>query len=108
MKKIFGLLLLCLSACTNTVKVDAGADSLVQLDTQPTNCMYLYKMDVDVSLYSHDDAVRYLKNRIVAQNKSGNYFWLERDDAVKNDWIIFGPEYKYIMTARVYDCGNKK
>ena len=108
MKRIFGLLLLCVSACTNTVDVSDGADALVQLDNAPKNCMYLYKIDVDASMYSHDDAIRYLKNRIVAQNKSGNHFWLERDAAIKNDGAIFGPEYKYMMTARVYDCGNKK
>ncbi len=105
---ILSVLLLGVSACTNTVDVSNGADALVQLESQPKNCMYLYKIDADVSLYSHDDAIRYLKNRIVAQNKSGKYFWLERDDVKQNDWIMFGPEYKYIMTARVYDCDNKK
>ncbi len=108
MKKLFALLLLCVSACTNTVEPLNGADALVQLESQPKNCMYLYKIDVDASMYSRDDAIRYLKNRIVAQNKSGNHFWLERDNAIKNDGAVFGPEYKYMMTARVYDCGNKK
>ena len=40
--------------------------------------------------------------------KTGNVFWLERDEKQQNSWVMFGPEYKYIMTARVYDCGGKK
>ena len=102
------VLLLSVAACTNTVKVDDGADALVQLNNKPNNCVYLYKLDAEASLYSHDDAIRYLKNRIVAQNKSGDAFWLERDETVQNSWVMFGPEHKYLMTARVYDCGNKK
>ena len=109
MKKIIlSVLLLSVAACTNTVKVDDGADALVQLNNKPNNCVYLYKLDAEASLYSHDDAIRYLKNRIVAQNKSGNAFWLERDETGQNSWVMFGPEHKYLMTARVYDCGNKK
>ena len=44
MKKIIlSVLLLSVAACTNTVKVDDGADALVQLNNKPNNCVYLYK-----------------------------------------------------------------
>lgn len=110
MKKIFLFVaLLSVAACTNTVKPEDGADMLIQLNSVPeSNCVFVYKLDAEASLYSHDDAIRYLKNQIVAQNKPGNVFFLERDETVQNSWVMFGPEYKYLMTARVYDCGNKK
>lgn len=105
MKKIalFGLLAL-LTACNHTIKPENDADKLVQLNAEPKNCVYLYKLDADVSVYSHDDAVQYVKNRIAQQHKTGNAFWLEKDETKQNSWVMFGPEYKYFMTARVYDC----
>ena len=105
MKKI----LLCvfvgiLAACTSAVKpVDAAGYFLV-IDFKPRNCVYLYKMDVTAEYYSRDDAIQYLKNQVAEQNKSGNVIWLERIEKVQNDWIMFGPEYKYNMTAHVYEC----
>ena len=105
MKKLllFGLLGV-LAACNNTVKPENDSDSLVMVNQEPKGCFFLYKIDVDAAFYSHDDAVQYLKNRIMAQPKPGNVFWVEKDVKEQNDWVMFGPEYKYIMTARVYNC----
>lgn len=109
MKKIilcFGVVLL--AACNHTVDVSEKSSDLIQVASAPENCVFLYKINADASVYSHDDAIQYLKNRIVAQNKTGNVFWLEKDEKQQNSWVMFGPEYKYVMTARVYDCGGKK
>ena len=107
MKKIF---LICfvgaLAACTHAIKPENNSDSLMMVKSVPSNCVYLYKLDAEASVYSHDDAIQYLKNRIAEQNKTGNVFWLERDETVQNTWVMFGPEYKYLMTARVYDCAK--
>ena len=107
MKKI--LLSLCvviLAGCNNTVKPENNSESLVLVNQEPKGCAFLYKMNADASFYSHDDAIQYLKNRIAAQNKTGNVFWLEKDEKQQNSWVMFGPEYKYSMTARVYDCAK--
>lgn len=96
-----------LAACNNTVKPENNSDKLVLVNVEPKGCTYLYKMDADASFYSHDDAVAYLKNRIASQNKTGNVFWLEKDKKEQNSWVMFGPEYKYSLTARVYDCPIK-
>ena len=105
MKKIIMLGLVgVLAACNNTVKPQENADDLILVKSEPKNCVYLYKMDADASFYSHDDAVQYLKNRIAAQNKTGNVFWLSKDEKIQNEWVMFGPEYKYSLTAKVYDC----
>lgn len=109
MKKILMFGMVCfVAACTNSVKPENNSDKLVLAKSEPKNCVYLYKMDAEASVYSHDDAIQYLKNRIAAQGKSGNVFWLERDETVQNTWVMFGPEYKYLMTARVYDCATAK
>ena len=106
MKKIFLCGLVCLLvACNNTVEPMSGADKLVVVDTAPANCVYLYKMSAEAEFYSHDDAIQYLKNQIVTTGRSGNVVWLEVDDKQQKSWVMFGPEYKYNMVARVYDCG---
>ena len=109
MKKLFLFGFVCLlAACNHTINPEGNSDKLVLSDTEPKGCVYLYKMDADASFYSHDDAVQYLKNRIAGQNKTGNVFWLEKDKKEQNSWVMFGPEYKYSMTARVYNCPINK
>lgn len=105
MKKIllFGVVAM-LCACNHTVKPENDSDKLVLMNNEPKGCVFLYKMDADASFYSHDDAIQYLKNRIMSQPKQGNVFLLEKDEKEQNSWVMFGPEYKYFMTARVYSC----
>lgn len=105
MKKILLIgLIAVLAACNHTIKPENNSDKLVLVNTEPKGCVYLYKIDADSSFYSHDDAVQYLRNRIMEQQKTGNVFWLEKDETEQNSWVMFGPEHKYIMSARVYDC----
>ena len=107
MKKIIVCLTLgLLAACSNTVKVENDSDKLVLVDKEPKGCVFLYKINADASFYSYEDAVAYLKNQIANTGKTGNVVWLEKDEKQQNSWVMFGPEYKYIMTARVYDCAN--
>lgn len=107
MKKIIMFGMVCLlAACTHAIKPENNSDKLIQVKSAPAGCVYLYKLDAEASVYSHDDAISYLKNRIAEQAKTGNVFVLERDETVQNTWVMFGPEYKYLMTARVYDCAN--
>ena len=109
MKKIF---LICviglLAACNNTVKPVSNAENFKIVETEPQNCVFLYKMNAVAEFYSREDAIQYLKNQIAEQNKSGNVIWLERAYKVQKEWVMFGPEYKYDMVARVYDCAKAK
>ena len=105
MKKLLCVLgTLLLVGCNHTVKPEEGSDKLFLLNTEPTACVYLYKINVDASFYSHDDAVAYLKNQIINTGKTGNVLWLESDEKQQNSWVMFGPEYKYSLVARVYNC----
>lgn len=97
-----------LAACASSVKPQGNTETLVQVPNVQKNCVYLYKVSADREAYSHEDAVQYLKNQIAAQNKTGNVFWLEKDEKEKVDGAVFGPKYRYLLTARVYDCAIAK
>ncbi|MCL1902710.1 MAG: hypothetical protein FWG18_03755 [Alphaproteobacteria bacterium] len=106
MKTKFALcgLLVALCACSNTIKPEAGANDLVRLEAEPIGCQFLYKLESEVSVYSHDDAEQYLRNRIVDQVRRGNAYWIVSERTRPNDWVIFGPERAFIYTANVYNC----
>ena len=107
MKKIFSILtVLLLAACGGLIKNENGSQYLVQLDAEPIGCTYLYKLESEVSVYDADDARRYLENRIVDQARSGNAYWIVNQRTKPNEWVIFGPERAFILTANVYDCPN--
>ena len=109
MKKIFSILIvLLLAACGGLIKNENGSQYLVQLDAEPIGCTYLYKLESEVSVYDADDARRYLENRIVDQARSGNAYWIVNQRTKPNEWVIFGPERAFILTANVYDCPNVK
>ena len=62
MKKIFaGLAVLALAACGGMIKNENGSELLTKLDGEPTGCVYLYKIESEVSVYDSDDARRYLE-----------------------------------------------
>ncbi|MDW3024432.1 MAG: hypothetical protein R8N50_01970 [Alphaproteobacteria bacterium] len=114
MKKLFLLcvVLLAVAGCGNVIKNENGSQNLVQLDAEPKDCALLYKMDADVSVYSVEDAHRYMENRIIDQAKPGNAYWITGQYTKPNKWVIFGPERSFVLSANVYDCpylsdGNK-
>ncbi len=109
MKKIFILVLaLVLVGCGNMVKNENGSEYLVQLDSEPIGCVYLYKLESEVSVYDTDDARRYLENRIADQSRPGNAYWITSQRTRPNEWVVFGPERAFVLNANVYDCPNPK
>ena len=107
MKKILlSFLFVGLCACSGLVKNENGSQYLVQLDSEPIGCTYLYKLESEVSVYDADDARRYLENRIVDQARPGNAYWIVSQRTKPNEWVIFGPERAFVLTANVYDCPN--
>jgi hypothetical protein len=110
MKKILlfvsGLFLL--TACDGLIKNKNGSEYLVQLDSEPVGCIYLYKLESEVSVYDANDARRYLENRIADQERPGNAYWITSQRTKPNEWVLFGPERAFILNANVYECPNPR
>ena len=106
MKKILSLVavLLTVAGCGGFIKNQNGSENLTQLTEEPTGCVFLYKLESEVSVYDVDDARRYLENRIVDQARPGNAYWITSQRTKPNEWVIFGPERAFVLTANVYDC----
>lgn len=98
--------LLC--ACGGYIKSENGSEYIVKLDAEPIGCTFLYKLESEASVYDADDARRYLENRIADQARPGNAYWVTSQRTRPNEWIIFGPERAFILSANVYDCPNTR
>lgn len=109
-KKTLLSLLLCavLAACGGYIKNENGSEYLVKLDAEPRGCVFLYKLESEVSVYDADDARRFLENRIADQARSGNAYWITSQRTRPNEWVVFGPERTFILAANVYDCPNPR
>ena len=105
MKKYFAFIFaLALCACGNMIKNENGSQFLTQLSAEPIGGTFLYKIESEVSVYDADDARRYLENRIADQARGGNAYWIVSQRTRPNEWVIFGPERSFVLTANVYDC----
>jgi hypothetical protein len=96
--------MLLLAACGNLVKHQNGAEHIKKLDAEPNGCTYLYKLETEVSVYDADDAQRYLENRIADQARPGNAYFITSQRTKPNEWVVFGPERAFVLSANVYDC----
>ncbi len=109
MRKLFALLTLVgLAACGGYIKNHNGSEYLVQLESEPVGCVYLYKLESEVSVYDADDARRYLENKIADQARPGNAYWITSQRTRPNEWVVFGPERAFVLAANVYDCPNPR
>lgn len=105
MKKCFAFVFaLALCACGNMIQNENGSQYLTQLNAEPIGCTFLYKIESEVSVYDSNDARRYLENRIADQGRGGNAYWIVSQRTRPNEWVIFGPERAFVLTANVYDC----
>ena len=105
MKKV--LFLTCavaLAACANTIDANPGTEYIRKLDSEPSNCRFLYKLESESSVYDRDDAERFLKNRINEQLQKGNAFWIVSERTRENPGAFFGPKKAFVLTANVYEC----
>lgn len=101
-------LLLTLFACGGFIKNENGSEYIVKLDSEPTGCVFLYKIESEVSVYDSEDAQRYLENRIADNSRPGNAYFVTSQRTRPNEWVVFGPERAFILTANVYDCPNPR
>lgn len=104
---IFGALF-ALASCGGMIKNENGSEYLTQLNAEPIGCTFLYKLESEVSVYDADDARRYLENRIADQARPGNAYWITSQRTRPNEWVIFGPERSFVLTANVYDCPHPR
>lgn len=96
-----------LAACTGMVRPDPETANIVQLKDEPVGCQFLYRLEVDALVYSKEDAVQYLENRIVDQARKGNAYWLVSIRTNPKEWAFFGQERSYILTSNVYKCPDR-
>jgi hypothetical protein len=108
MKKMSLLICLLTVACGGYIKNQNGSEFLAQLDSEPMGCVYLYKLESEVSVYDADDARRYMENRIADQARPGNAYWITSQRTRPNEWVVFGPERAFVLSANVYDCPNPR
>jgi len=109
MKKFFALVsVLTLAACGGYIKNQNGSEYLTQLDSEPIGCTFLYKLESEASVYDADDARVYLENRIADQARPGNAYWIVSQRTKPNEWVMFGPERSFVLTANVYDCPHPR
>ena len=108
MKKIFLFVFMAsvLASCGGLIKNENGSEKITQLEAEPIGCVFLYKLESEVSVYDSEDARRYLENRIADQARLGNAYWITSQRTRPNEWVIFGPERSFVLTANVYDCPN--
>ncbi len=103
MKKILVLsLLMC--GCSGYIQNENGSENIKRLDSKPSNCTMLYKIESDVSVYDRGDALRYLENRISDQENPGNAYFIVSERMRQNPSAIFGPKNTFILVANVYEC----
>ena len=97
-----------LIACGGMIRNEGGSEHLVQLDSEPIGCLFLYTLDVSVSVYDQEDARRFLENSIIDHQRVGNAYWIVSQRTRPNEWTLFGPERTFILTANVYDCPDPR
>lgn len=91
-------------ACTGMVERRPETKYLVQLKDEPVGCQYLYRLEVDALVYTKEDAIQYLENRIVDQARKGNTYWLVSIRTNPREFAFIGQERSYIIVANVYKC----
>jgi hypothetical protein len=98
------LFLIVLTSCSGLIQKNPEAENIAQLKAEPIGCQFLYRLEVDTLVYSKEDAITYLENRIVDQARRGNAYWLVSVRTNPKEWKFFGQERSYILTANVYKC----
>jgi len=105
MKKLLTLALtLALVSCGGMITPEPGSQHIVRLEGEPIGCAFLYRIEIEASVFDVRDAEQYLRNRIVDQQRRGNAYWIISQRTRPNEWVIFGPERSFIIGANVYDC----
>ena len=104
MKKIVCFMsVLGLCACATTEKVSNG---ITRLETEPTDCEFLYNLDSSVTTYKLSDAYDYVEKSILEQRSLGDSYYVANQNILDNVGAIFGPEHTYKFRIKVYNCNK--
>ncbi len=107
MKKLLTMFfMVALCGCGGFVENENGSQYIKQLDGEPIGCIFLYKLESEISVYDQNDARRYLENRIADQARPGNAYWIVSERTRPREWVVFGPERSFVLAANVYECPN--
>ncbi|MCQ2574480.1 MAG: hypothetical protein MJ156_00020 [Alphaproteobacteria bacterium] len=99
---LFGFMIF-LFGCSQTVSTKEDF-SLTELQKEPNNCEFLYKITSKSTVYSEEAAKKYLKETIHTQDTFGDSYFIVNKDIIHNDEAIFGPKNTYSFKANVYKC----
>ena len=95
--------ILGLAACATTVKPDNG---LKMVDTEPTDCEFLYNLNSSITNYRMMDKREYIEKTILEQKNIGDTYYIASEDVVNNPGAVFGPEQTYKFKVKVYKCNK--
>ena len=100
-KTLISCAVMGLAACATT-NIDNG---LVRLETEPTDCEFLYNLDSSVTTYKLIDAYDYIEKMILEHDKLGDSYYIVDENILDNvDRAMFAPEHKYKFKVKVYKC----
>ena len=102
MKKL--ALFLLLAACVEAVEKAPGTENLIPIHDEPVGCRLLYRLEVDALTRDKNDAVQFLENKIAAEQRPGNAYWITSIRTSPREGVVFGREHSYIVAANVYKC----
>lgn len=105
MKKLLILSSVVLAACVATTEEETG---VIRLYSEPRNCEFLYTVTTSVTNYDITDAYNYIENRILEHEPVGDTYYIAKEETIKNEGAIFGPENTFKFKTKVYNCGNLK
>ena len=102
MKKIISFMsLIALSACATATDEGLG---LTRLTEEPTNCEFLYTMDLGATAYKSMGAYEYLEKTILEQELIGDSYYIVKQSIIENPDAVFGPKNTYKFKVKVYNC----
>lgn len=102
-KSLVFISLLALCACTKAT--DAG-NGLTRLQSEPTDCEFLYTLDSNIMTYKLSEAYDYLEQSILQQKTLGDSYYIVNEDIFDNSGAIFGPDHTYKFKVKVYNCNK--
>jgi len=97
-------LFLILAACAETVERSPGAENLVPFDDEPVGCVLLYRLSVEAEVRNQNEAVWFLEDKILEQQRQGNAYWITSIRSAPGRGGFASIGNAYAISANVYKC----
>ena len=96
---------LLVSACGGAVhKPDAGSEKLKEMDIIAENCRRVYIINVEGWANNQEDAMTYLKNRVIDDGRGNAFQVREMNQSEKRWWHWFYRRTYFEVKANIYNC----